>query len=254
MPEQTKLFSIESNLTSRAEMLEVIEAATPAKPVRIATLNAQFFMLARNNTRFSAALSRMTHTVIDGSGPAILAKISSRLGFTPAISRYPGADLVHDIFEKYADGSRRIMLLGGNPGIAEAAAKNLTTRFPQLNIVSATDGGLVDSENPQPTADQLELINESRPDILLVGFGAPKQELWIDAAKGLPVMVMIGVGGSFGFYTTKKRAPQWMRGLGLEWLYRGLTEPGHWGRVFQAIILFPLAAIGWLIKRGITKS
>ena len=94
----------------------------------------------------------------------------------------------------------------------------------------------------------ISTIKAKKTDILFVGFGAPKQELWIHAAKlHAPAPVMIGVGGSFGFYTHKKRAPLWMRTFYLEWLYRGLTEKGHMKRVWRAVVIFPLYALRWIV-------
>ncbi|HSI21339.1 MAG TPA: WecB/TagA/CpsF family glycosyltransferase, partial [Verrucomicrobiae bacterium] len=76
-----------------------------------------------------------------------------------------------------------------------------------------------------------------------------KQELWIDAARDLPISTMVGIGGTFGFYTTKKRAPKLFRALHLEWLFRALTEPGHAKRAWRAVVVFSCVALMSLTKR-----
>ncbi len=72
----------------------------------------------------------------------------------------------------------------------------------------------------------------------------------MEAARELEVPVMIGVGGTLGFYTHKKRAPQLLQALRLEWLWRALTEKGHAGRAFQAAVVFPCRAVWWALIRG----
>ena len=89
-------------------------------------------------------------------------------------------------------------------------------------------------------------IREAKPHLLLAAFGAPEQDLWIsEHLKKLPsVRVAMGVGGTFDFLAGKRRrAPKWMRSIGLEWFYRLLREPKRIKRIFNAVVVFPMLVL-----------
>lgn len=116
--------------------------------------------------------------------------------------------------------------LGGLPGVAEAAGAGLAQRVPGANIVGSYSPPMGDPA----TWDLSELrsqLAQVRPDIMWVGLGAPKQELWMaNVAGSLDVPVMVGVGAAFDFLAgTKRAAPRFMSDIGLEWLFRLLSEP-----------------------------
>jgi N-acetylglucosaminyldiphosphoundecaprenol N-acetyl-beta-D-mannosaminyltransferase len=139
-----------------------------------------------------------------------------------------GSDLVGQIADRAQTTGWRIFLLGAVEGVAERAAKVLRERYPQTNIVGAYAG----SPRPEDEADIAARIRSSTADILLVAYGAPKQDKWI--ARNIErtgVAVAIGIGGSLDFIVgTQKRAPQWMQRAGIEWLYRLVREPWRWRR------------------------
>ena len=91
----------------------------------------------------------------------------------------------------------------------------------------------------------LESIKKSKADILLVAYGSPKQEKFIyNSLDKLGVKVAMGVGGTFDFIAgVQKRAPKWMQKLSLEWLYRLIREPKRFGRIWTAVVKFPIAVI-----------
>jgi len=246
MPKRLSFMDVDCRLASKDELLDAIAHASSESPVRIATLNPEIILEARKNPRYRQALEGMEVCSVDGFGLFFMLTVWQRLHRRLIIGRYPGADLVEAIFQS----DKSVFLLGGQPGmgLATDAAAALKTRYPNLRIVGAEGGGTIDRNNPQVDPELAARIREAKPDVLLVGFGAPRQELWISAARDLPVPVMVGVGGTFGFYLQKKRAPQLMRSLGLEWLYRGFSESGHWGRIWRAVVVFSLYALGWMIK------
>lgn len=250
MPSELSFMSLKVHLATKQEVLAATESADKEHPIQIATINPEFVLEADKNPAFKTALSEMTYAVVDGSGLYFALQLG-RL-FKEDISRpnlYHGADLVEDLFRRHQHGEKRFFLLGGPPGLAEDTQQSLKVRYPNLKIVGATDGGTISQTVDSIDPELAKTIEAAKPDILLVGFGAPKQELWIQAAsKTLKIPIMIGVGGTFGFYSNKKRAPRSMRILHLEWLYRGITEPGHWKRVFQATVVFPFQALGWLFS------
>jgi N-acetylglucosaminyldiphosphoundecaprenol N-acetyl-beta-D-mannosaminyltransferase len=130
--------------------------------------------------------------------------------------------------ESAARAGLPIYLLGARPGIARAAADAMVQRYPELVVAGARDGYFQSDEEP----GVVDAINASGARILLVAFGAPRQELWIARWRDrLEVPVAMGVGGLFDFYSGRiARAPVWMREIGLEWVYRLMQEPGRMWR------------------------
>jgi N-acetylglucosaminyldiphosphoundecaprenol N-acetyl-beta-D-mannosaminyltransferase len=108
------------------------------------------------------------------------------------------------------------------PGLAVDLASTLRAEHPGLEVAAYAG-------SPDPSSDDeaMKLIRAHRTQILLVAFGAPKQELWIDRLKDrLDIAVGIGVGGAFDYLTGRvRRAPAWMRRAGLEWLFRLAQQP-----------------------------
>lgn len=162
---------------------------------------------------------------------------AGRLLGVPLRERVSGIDLLERFFASWAHrrAPLRVFLLGAAPGVADQAAQKLRERYPKLQIVGTHHGYF------QPREDEqiLSLINRSQPDILLVGLGVPKQELWIyeNRAK-LNVSVLMGVGGCFDVWAGRlSRAPKGWQRLGLEWLYRVFQEPRRLVRV-SAIPVF----------------
>jgi len=103
----------------------------------------------------------------------------------------------------------------------------LRERFPQLNVVGTYSPPVMSAGELARDEETLRRVREAKPDVLFAAFGAPKQELWLDAVRErLGVPVSIGVGAALDFAAgTVKRAPRWMQRGGLEWLYRLVQEP-----------------------------
>jgi len=111
---------------------------------------------------------------------------------------------------------------------------------PHLKVVGISMG-----EPKYSREEVLESIKKSKADILLVAYGSPKQEKFIyNSLDKLGVKVAMGVGGTFDFIAgVQKRAPKWMQKLSLEWLYRLIREPKRFGRIWTAVVKFPIAVI-----------
>lgn len=125
--------------------------------------------------------------------------------------------------------TQSVYLLGGRPGVPEAVAQWMEENHPGIQIAGCHHGYYAAEEEAEVIAE----IARSGADILLVAFGAPKQDKWIsEHQEALGVPVAIGVGGLFDFYSGRiSRAPQWIREMGMEWLYRLLMEPARlWKR------------------------
>lgn len=151
--------------------------------------------------------------------------------------RITGVDSISHIAKYAAKHNKSIFLLGSKEGIAKKAAENLVSKYPNLKIA----GTLAGSPRKEEEAQIINEINNSNTDILLVAFGAPKQEEWLFKNKyNLKPNFLMGVGGSFDFISKEiARAPQGMR-TKFEWLWRLAKEPKkRWKRIINAVIVFP---------------
>jgi N-acetylglucosaminyldiphosphoundecaprenol N-acetyl-beta-D-mannosaminyltransferase len=194
---------------------------------QICTTSPEFVMIAQDDAEFMRVLREADLCVADGIGLLL----ASRYMGQPLPERVTGSDGVPLIAERAAREGWRLYLLGAAPGVAEQAAKALTARFPALNIAGTYAGS--------PALDEedviIERINTSLADILLVAYGAPKQDKWIARNRTrLKVSVAMGVGGTFDFLAgVVPRAPRWMQRLGLEWLFRLIRQPWRWRRMLR---------------------
>jgi N-acetylglucosaminyldiphosphoundecaprenol N-acetyl-beta-D-mannosaminyltransferase len=141
--------------------------------------------------------------------------------------RIAGSSLVWLLVERAAAEGRSIYLLGGAPGANERAAQVLLKKHPTLKLCGSSCPQVGSPPSPVEVEALQAAIVPLQPDILLVGLGSPKQEHLIRALrKVLPATWMIGIGISLSFVAGDiKRAPIWMRKLGLEWIHRMLQEP-----------------------------
>lgn len=193
----------------------------------VATVNPEFVMGARRDRKFAEVLESADLCLADGTGVVWAAR---RQGCTLS-GPVPGVDLIPPLATMCARHGYRLFLLGAAPGVAAELAAQLRAGNPGLEVADHPG-------SPDPSSDDetLGLIRAHQTRVLLVAFGAPKQELWIDRVKDrLGVSVAMGVGGSFDYLTGRvPRAPAWMRSAGLEWLHRLVRQP--W-RVRRMVVL-----------------
>ena len=156
------------------------------------------------------------------------------------VERVYGPDLMLGLCERSLHVDYRHFLYGGAPGVPELLGRRLQERYPGLTIVG-TYSPPFRPLTPEEDAEVVELINQTRPDIVWVGLSTPKQELWMaEHVSKLHNVVMIGVGAAFDFHAgIKRQAPPWMQRHGLEWLFRLLQEPRRlWKRYLPNIPTF----------------
>ncbi len=201
---------------------------------QIATINPEFIMAAQKDPDFMETLNRSDLGVADGIGLQVAAKI---LGIEIG-PRITGVDLTYELAKLASDNGYSIFLLGAAEGVAEKAAHKLKSIHANLRIAGTYAG--------TPTEPGIvERVNESGADILLVAFGAPKQDKFICSNKErLIAKVAMGVGGTFDYIAgIVPYAPKWIRKIGMEWLYRLIKQPHRINRIVTATVLFPLAVL-----------
>jgi len=218
------------------------------RPGYIATANIDFVMQARRDPELQRILLEADLVVADGI-PIVW--LSGWLG--PRLkARVTGSDLVPMFAEMARDNGFSLFNLGGAPGVAEKAAAVLVQRYSGLRIAGCYSPPKADVLNMNH-ADILARLETAQPDLLLVAFGSPKQEKWVNLNVGrLKVPVSIGIGGSLDFLAgTQTRAPKLVQRLALEWLWRMFSDPprlfrryvGNIGFFFSTVLQLAAARI-----------
>jgi N-acetylglucosaminyldiphosphoundecaprenol N-acetyl-beta-D-mannosaminyltransferase len=180
------------------------------------------------------------HLILADGLPLIAA---SRLLGDPLPERVAGSELVPLLFDAVPMNRRlRVFLLGAAPGVGERAAANIAQRWPGIQIVGTYSPPLGFERDADEEQRIQTRLTETAPELVVVGLGAPKQELWVHRHyRHLPGRVALCVGATIDFLAGEKpQAPVWMRRTGLEWLHRAITEPRRLGgRYAKDAWIFP---------------
>ncbi|ATW05554.1 UDP-phosphate galactose phosphotransferase [Sphingorhabdus sp. YGSMI21] len=198
---------------------KIVRAASQGDRNAIYFVNAHCINIARQDPKYATDLRSADILLPDGSG----LRLAGKLAGSKPVDNLNGTDLFPHICEKAAQAGQSIYLLGGKPGIAAAAAKNMRNRYPGL-CFAGTQQGYFDRGTDEQIIEQ---INRSGASILMVGMGVPAQEKWIARYRDrITVPVIMGVGGLFDYYSHSiPRAPALLRQSGLEWCWRLAMEP-----------------------------
>ncbi|MBI1806208.1 MAG: WecB/TagA/CpsF family glycosyltransferase [Ignavibacteria bacterium] len=202
----------------------------------VVPLNPELVMTAQNNSAFRDVVNNASLVLPDGVGIVL----ASWLMGDPLRERVTGIDTVRHLAVLAQRQGLRLFLLGAAPGVAERAALRLQELHPGLQIAGTYAG----SPHPDEEREICRRIEEADPQILLVAYGAPRQEIWVARnLSKLKVPVAICVGGTFDFIAgVSPRAPRWLQVFGLEWPYRLIREPRRWRRML-ALPLFAAAVV-----------
>lgn len=206
--------------------------------------NVHAINLAYQNSWLRSFFSSADIVFCDGAGVILGARI---LG-NHIPQRITYADWLWQLADFSAEHGFSLFLLGARPGISEIAAKNLTKRFPNLKIAGTHHGYFDKAPQSNQNIAVIEKINQTSPDILLVCFGMPLQERWLQQNfDRLQVHVVLTGGAALDYVSGElKRAPQWMTNHGFEWLGRLLIEPKRlWRRYIMGNPIF----LGRVIKQ-----
>ncbi|MEI4828605.1 WecB/TagA/CpsF family glycosyltransferase [Bacillus sp. FJAT-53711] len=192
------------------------------KPRFIVTANPEIVMSAKETSAQSVHFKNilLSADLITADGIGVI--IGSKILNGQLKERVTGADLTHDLIDYCNQNRYRVFLFGAAPENNEKAIENLQTRFP--HAIFQGRHGFVDKEQMEEVKAQ---IKQFQPNLLLVGLGSPKQEMFIyDNLQELNVPLSIGIGGMIDILSGNvKRAPKVMRDTGTEWLYRLITQP-----------------------------
>ncbi len=190
----------------------------------VVTPNVDHSVIYQEHAGLRQAYANASLVLADGAPVVAAARLLGR----PVPCRVAGSDLAPAIFEAAEQrGGLRVYLLGAGPGVAERAASNIVRRWPAVQVVSTYSPPLGFEHDPRENAFILAQIAAAQPDILMVGLGAPKQELWVNAHREqIESSAALCIGATIDFLAgEKRRAPRWMRRTGLEWVHRVASEP-----------------------------
>lgn len=220
-----KIFNI--NLQDTTKLLNAYLKGN--KLNKIYTPNTEIVMAAKNDSQIKEILNRGDLLIPDGIGLVY----GSRIKGKPLKERVTGYDISIKLLETANQNKYSLFLLGGEVGIAKMAAEKISKEYPNIEILGYHHGYFKGSHlGIQDSREENEIIHEinmKNPDIIFVGLGFPRQEIWIDRnAHRLNARIAIGNGGVMDILAGKsKRAPEIYQKLGLEWLYRLLKEPSR---------------------------
>ena len=205
--------------------LDAIEALVArGRGGMVVTPNVDHVVIADRCEDFRRVYAQADLSLADGM-PIVWA---SRLLGTPLPDKVSGSDLVFPLMKRAASRGWRVFLLGAGPGVADLAARRLEDEVGVLVVGTCAPFVRVGPGESDPEGEAaVETIRAARPDIVLVAFGAPKQEIWMQRHRdALAPAVLVGVGASLDFMAGRvRRAPTWMSNAGLEWLWRLAREP-----------------------------
>ncbi len=219
----------------------------------VVTPNADHAVMLEEHAGLRRAYSDAGLVLVDGM-PILLAAKLLRRGIP---ERVTGSDLVPALFEATSrrNATLRVYLLGAAEGVAARAAVRIEARWPGVKVVGCDSPTPGFEKKPEENDAILERIAIADCDVLVVGLGAPKQELWVHAHRGrIAAPAVLCVGATIDFLAGEKaRAPVWMQRVGLEWMHRLASEPRRLARRYlRDAVRFP--RLFWRELRGGRRS
>jgi N-acetylglucosaminyldiphosphoundecaprenol N-acetyl-beta-D-mannosaminyltransferase len=211
----------EAHLQSYAAWIEA--RISQGLGAQVVTCNPEMIVQAQRDPAFAQVLQEAELVIPDGIGVVWALR---RQGIR--VQRVPGIELAEALISKAAARGWRLALVGGKPEVNRAAIQHWQARFSSLAI-----WGHHGYFSPAEEENLLLALQAFQPQLVWVGLGSPRQELWIARWRALlPQAIWMGVGGSFDIWAgQKRRAPRWWRDHHLEWLYRLYQEPWRWRRM-----------------------
>ncbi|MEH1795621.1 MULTISPECIES: WecB/TagA/CpsF family glycosyltransferase [unclassified Nostoc] len=224
----------------------LLECLQQSRGIHVVTLNAEMTMQAEQNQFLAQVIKNAELVIPDGAGVVLYL----RWLLWQKVQRFPGIELAETLLQELGkqQTGAKVFFYGAAPGVASSAADFWQQQIPDLSIVGTHSG----YHSAEEEAQLKQTLAQLQPQVIFVGLGVPRQELWIAENRHLcPQAIWIGVGGSFDIWSgTKTRAPAWLGNNNLEWLYRLYQEPWRWRRM----LALPAFAVKSFIYRLTAKG
>ncbi len=196
---------------------------------QIATINPEFVLQAQKDEKFKNILNNCDLNIADGIGIRFAFwRFGKKLK-----CRMTGIDLMQEILKIANKKELKIFLVSNSGGLSnyEETRTAILKKYPNIEV----HGINLDKDNTKYQ------VQDADYQILFCNFGAPFQEKFLNSLKDGKIKLAVGVGGSFDYLTGKlQRAPKWMQFFGVEWFWRLILQPKRIGRIFNAVIVFPV--------------
>lgn len=242
-PSRVSLFGVDVDVIDMKGAVDVVtgwldESAAPCRFV--VTPNVDHVVQLQRNVGLQAAYADAGLVLADGFPLVVAAKWLGK----PVPERVAGSELIPELFNSLQREGRRtsVFLLGAMPGVAVKAARQIDKNWPILNVVGTYSPPFGFEHDEMECESILKRIEAVQPDILILGVGAPKQELWTHRFQDrIQAKALFCVGATIDFLAGEKpQAPVWMRRTGLEWIHRVASEPKRLAmRYAKGAFLFP---------------
>lgn len=221
-----------------AQIAEWIEARCPAWGVFCTVYTV---MMCREDSEYRTTVNSADLVLPDGMP---LVWLSRQRGY-PQTTRIYGPDLMLLLIAYGIERGYTHYFYGSTPQVIDALQANLKNRYPEIRVVGICSPPFRPL-TPEEDEAVVAQINEADPDIVWVGLGSPKQDLWMHAHRSqLRAPILLGVGAAFDIHAGfLPQAPRWMQRSGLEWLFRLFVEPR---RLWRRYLLYNPAFIYHLI-------
>jgi N-acetylglucosaminyldiphosphoundecaprenol N-acetyl-beta-D-mannosaminyltransferase len=261
MPARVELFGVQIDRLRMEEAVAQIQAWVADSADRchfVVTPNVDHVVMLQHHAGLQASYRDAGMVLVDGAPVLWASRLLHRRG-NDLPERVAGSDLVPALFESAQESKPlTVFMLGAAPGVAERATDHIRRQWPGVEVVGTYSPPLGFERDERENEFIMNKIAAAKPDILIVGLGAPKQELWVHKHRDqLRAKVALCVGATIDFLAGERsRAPVWMRSVGLEWVYRVASEPRRLAaRYAKDAVVFPrLLAREWWRLRNPVRS
>ncbi len=240
---QAQILNIKLDSTSEERVLELIQNKILKKhKFVILTPNPEIILAAQSDPELASILNSADLSIPDGVGLKLAA---------PNLTIIKGRHLMIRLFELAQKSKLKVFLFGATPQVNQKSVELIRTKYPQVKVQGDSGSHLdrqgypVSDKDAQAAKETINSINKFKPNLLFVALGTPKEQKWIARHKNeLNVNCIMEVGGALDYFSgVAKLPPAIFASLGLEWLWRLIHDPSRLGRIFNAVIVFPLKVI-----------
>lgn len=240
---QAQILNINLDSTSEERALELIQNKVIERhKFVVLTPNPEIILAAQSDPELASILNSADLSIPDGVGLKLAA---------PNLTIIKGRQLMVRLFELAQKSKLKVFLFGATPQVNQKSVELIRTKYPQVKVQGDSgshlnrEGSPVSSEDARIEKETINNINKFKPNFLFVALGTPKEQKWIAKHKNeLKVNCIMEVGGALDYFSgSAKLPPVILTSLGLEWLWRLIHDPSRLGRIFNAVIVFPLKVI-----------
>lgn len=238
-----KLFDFPFDNFDYEDLMKYIDhTVSGGKPSYMVTCNVDHLIKLKKDEHFRQIYAEAGSIVADGMPLVWASKILRK----PLKQRVSGADMLNSLGSSLEARGYRMFFLGAAEGVAERAKQQLLQKYPKLQIVGTHSPSYGFEKNEVENERIIEMIRKTKPDIVWVGVGAPKQEKWIHHYHHrYGAALSIGVGATFDFISGQvQRAPLLVQRMGVEWVWRLLQEPK---RLWRRYLIDDMQFLGMLL-------